>query len=417
MKLLLIFLFSFFVHHHFAQWEEIKSDIEREFYELKLCDNSDSLLVLGDIGDTSGYIKFNTSTLQERLVPTTSLPVAIHQFSDTASWLLTDIGELFYSIDDFSSSSKLISDLSIFSLLTDIHFVTDSVGFVCEDQNGTTRMFKTVNKGLNWIQVGATSNVGGNELVVFNDTLLSVDENGAFVTSDTGTTWYADYYQTINDRWFSDVFKSENDGRMIFVGQGYDQSQSMNFGAIAVSTDYGETWSFQDIFSMNRFLDIEMVNDSVGYITGQPQGTQIAVYKTIDGGISWHPQGYVSAPVGSLRYHRIECLSEDVCFVCGTWGKVLRTTNGGGAFMDVSVDESELDQISLYPNPVSSTVFIESLSEIKSINIYNIQGQLLKSAITSGKNVSLDFSNYAKGLYVLSITTDTGTIQKKVQKL
>ena len=62
-------------------------------------------------------------------------------------------------------------------------------------------------------------------------------------------------------------------------------------------------------------------------------------------------------------------------------------------------------QSSIYPNPVTNTLTINNTAFIKSIKIYNIQGQLLKSNsfYNDEKNIHLDVSLLNKGVYFISI--------------
>ena len=62
-------------------------------------------------------------------------------------------------------------------------------------------------------------------------------------------------------------------------------------------------------------------------------------------------------------------------------------------------------QSSIYPNPVTNTLTINNTAFIKSIKIYNIQGQLLKSNsfYNDEKNIHLDVSLLNKCVYFISI--------------
>ncbi|WP_339848226.1 aryl-sulfate sulfotransferase [uncultured Dokdonia sp.] len=66
----------------------------------------------------------------------------------------------------------------------------------------------------------------------------------------------------------------------------------------------------------------------------------------------------------------------------------------------------------LYPNPTSSSFFIEGFNEILSTQVYNLQGRLI---ISSNKN-QLDLTNYADGIYIVFITTSNQTERIKLIK-
>lgn len=79
----------------------------------------------------------------------------------------------------------------------------------------------------------------------------------------------------------------------------------------------------------------------------------------------------------------------------------------------LSVSNFNKKEISLYPNPVHDHLnFSEELSEIK---ITEFSGKTVKEV--SGKGKSLNISNLAKGIYIISATTKAGkTINQKIIK-
>lgn len=70
------------------------------------------------------------------------------------------------------------------------------------------------------------------------------------------------------------------------------------------------------------------------------------------------------------------------------------------------------DLVSIYPNPTSSKININSNFNIKSIELYDVQGRVLVTQI--GNSKSLDISDKTNGIYFLKITTEKGS---KVEKL
>lgn len=71
----------------------------------------------------------------------------------------------------------------------------------------------------------------------------------------------------------------------------------------------------------------------------------------------------------------------------------------------------------LSPNPATSMVNLISTESIKSVTITSIEGKAMFSKDISGqvKEFNFDVSNYTKGYYTISVTTDTGTVE--TQKL
>ena len=70
--------------------------------------------------------------------------------------------------------------------------------------------------------------------------------------------------------------------------------------------------------------------------------------------------------------------------------------------------------ISIYPNPTTSILYIESDAQIGQIHLYNTFGQKIKSIRVDGTKGSLDLSDLATGAYYLRVETDKGIVVKKV---
>lgn len=78
-------------------------------------------------------------------------------------------------------------------------------------------------------------------------------------------------------------------------------------------------------------------------------------------------------------------------------------------------EESSNDRILIYPNPASDKISIETKSSIKSIQLFDSNGKLIK---TSLKNTSVDIKDLNIGIYILKIELDNGKIsnQKIIKK-
>lgn len=72
------------------------------------------------------------------------------------------------------------------------------------------------------------------------------------------------------------------------------------------------------------------------------------------------------------------------------------------------------NQVSIYPNPAKSVININSKSEIKSIELYDVQGRIIETIIGNKNNI--DISEKSNGVYFLKITTDLGSKVEKIVK-
>lgn len=188
---------------------------------------------------------------------------------------------------------------------------------------------------------------------------------------------------------------------------------------------------------------IEMMNTDLAII-----GTEHGIFSTDNihaGSPNWKKQytNMGSVPVFELKQQTISQPSKTVKLVNGpdityitypgtnNWGMIYAATFGRGIFnsdnfflvgMDEfsEVDNSKDSQLLLYPNPVRSTAILEIASESNSavnIQVYDFSGRLLKSDITSvheGLNkISMDFTDFSKGTYIISAKTNTQSFTTK----
>jgi Zn-dependent metalloprotease len=80
---------------------------------------------------------------------------------------------------------------------------------------------------------------------------------------------------------------------------------------------------------------------------------------------------------------------------------------------------SELDNTTIFPNPTTGKITVQSNSEITTLELYNVNGQLMKKQNTGQKNNSeLDLSFYQSGIYILKITlADKKILTRKIVKI
>ena len=68
----------------------------------------------------------------------------------------------------------------------------------------------------------------------------------------------------------------------------------------------------------------------------------------------------------------------------------------------------------IYPNPVKDILTIKDVNQISKISIYTLSGQLLIEQ--KGNTNTIDISEFKDGIYILTISTDLGEINKKIIK-
>ena len=73
--------------------------------------------------------------------------------------------------------------------------------------------------------------------------------------------------------------------------------------------------------------------------------------------------------------------------------------------VNTAVDETETDELVVFPNPVSGMLTIKGL-EIRQVELYNLLGQRVKKETCRSSAVQLDVTSLAAGVYVLRVVDD-----------
>ena len=86
-------------------------------------------------------------------------------------------------------------------------------------------------------------------------------------------------------------------------------------------------------------------------------------------------------------------------------------TDDASLFVNVGIEEQN-QNISIYPNPVSSILNIDISNNTNvTVTISSIAGTILKEIYTESKNLNIDVSNFQSGVYFVSIS-DENTVKK-----
>jgi len=73
------------------------------------------------------------------------------------------------------------------------------------------------------------------------------------------------------------------------------------------------------------------------------------------------------------------------------------------------------NNISVFPNPASDNVTIET-PQFSTIQISNIQGQLIKTITTTSTKTNVDVSEFPNGVYIVEVKTEKGVAVRKFVK-
>jgi len=113
--------------------------------------------------------------------------------------------------------------------------------------------------------------------------------------------------------------------------------------------------------------------------------------------------------VGSLQL-RFQFVEDGTNPISGVF-EIDRVQVGDPAVL--SVDKNILDGVSVYPNPVSEKLNVNTL-EGGDISLYNVLGSKVLSTTTTSKNYTLNTSNIKSGIYLLKIVSEGKSFTQKL---
>ena len=296
-----------------------------------------------------------------------------------------------------------------------ISFTSDSEGYICGHGMGYNKYFqepqdegviyKTSDQGKSWHKIWADSieaqsNFGG---IHFTDKLhgyaylyyanMCMGFSDLWLTDDAGVTWkrsdlqYGQYTHHI-----------ENTNTWI-------RTSDWETG-IYRSTDDGYTWVFTALQGKQKpktdgNTSMSFGSDLAGYVLTYFG----AVFKTTDGGTSWHEQMVSKDSIGHL--YSIAATSADIAYLIGS-DIVLKTISGGeGSIENVSPGKNETDTFSLSADPVSDIAFFRFPPEETGayLQIYTIEGKLTAQSevLPERSSLSLSLTTLPSGIYLAKL--------------
>lgn len=215
-------------------------------------------------------------------------------------------------------------------------------------------------------------------------------------------------------------------------------------GIIKKTTDAGLTWADQSSGTTLALHGIDFINANEGWACGYT-GT---ILHTTDGGTTWTPQASTTANlISSIKF-----ADSQNGWACGYTGTILRTTDGGTTWTNhsleggtlvwlqsialmnanegwivgddgviisfeaepagVGIQDLSAMQLSVYPNPATSMLTIETKAEIQSIQIFDMSGAMMLTETSSNFSVA----SLEQGVYFINVYTSEGLVTKRFVK-
>lgn len=360
-------------------------------------------------------------------------------------YTISNLGDFGFSEDDFESwTVKNIYDVATIDnpIFTSITFFDENHGIVAiRNHSLGNQILETTDGGQSWavLEVDYGINCGLNyipfDLDKINDSmaiLSPLSSNEYKITDDKGMTWACypfDYPYPFQHR----IIRSENE--WIFNGP----------DGLFKTMDGGVTW--------NSIIDKDFThyhqgynNELYGITSPYDESDQIPVLYTSTDDF----QTYNSIPLSQFEGDYIDMLvyeSDENIFVFVNGEDVYHSSDGaqnfnytqtlsratlkmglmngkwllfGRGLWELDLTASSTDQDSnnssdlIYPNPTSSTIYIEDL-DFNAFELFDMSGKLIKSGSIQNQQINVQFEDAA--VYLLKLESDDKVLFKKVIKI
>lgn len=171
-----------------------------------------------------------------------------------------------------------------------------------------------------------------------------------------------------------------------------------------MSVDYCDTDA--EVIAYNEGLEIEFPA-----ISGVEGGGQAI---TVSYGIPAVPCYIVIAPNHDIVIDRIWPPLSTQIFIDAFEGQGIEQADCNSVSTDFTIKETIGDAVQVYPNPANDIVNISSNSNMVSVSVYNLTGQLMEDFKLNESSFQINTSSFPTGVYSIKIEADNNTIIKRL---
>jgi photosystem II stability/assembly factor-like uncharacterized protein len=339
--------------------------------------------------------------------------LAIYFADSLHGWIGTNYfgaqGGLLMTTDGgYSWNTQLSNILRIF----EIYFLNDQLGWFFSG----SKCYTTSDGGTTWdFQVDQPY---VSEVQALQFTTPNIGWAGGYVgllhTSDGGNTWMELFPAGIDLYTRGIYFINPLEGWIV----GYSGTTDY----VIKTSDGGLSWEIQVIPFISYFepRDIHFINNEVGWVvgTGDPTGVMLS---TSNGGLIWE---IVDFP-NSYNLLQVDFIDNNLGWVLGGYGTILKTTNGGVTFIqDKNLSEVIMEFIlsQNYPNPFNPSTSIEyrvASIEYVTLKIFDVLGREVTTLVNEEKQpgvyeVDFNAGDLASGVYYYQLKAGSFIETKKM---
>ncbi|MFH2142682.1 MAG: T9SS type A sorting domain-containing protein [Bacteroidota bacterium] len=278
-------------------------------------------------------------------------------------------------------------------------------------------VLKSINFGTTWTQMNdSLDNL--NVLAIVDVYPITIPEDPIIeyvVGTEGGIFYYPDHVLlgSADEYWHNTntatnamipAISSEESGNYLWAAIGGGSWSDGMYNSI----DLGGSWDVSEYWPYITDILINPINPNTVYASDSSDG----VKRTINGGISWET---INNDLGdSLVYCLAQSPADTLHLYAGT--------EHGLYVYDFTTSINETNNIhysniKIFPNPANNDITIKITgNECTKAEIYDLEGQILKSAILHNSETNINIDNINKGIYLLKIYSDKEVITRKLIK-
>lgn len=345
MKKVLFLLCLFAAPALYAQWLETSADTE--FFNERMCFRSSTKGIVvsfdgiyqrtydGGITWDTGHIELDDWSLCARQPYQSNLQSVCFP-SDTIGYIGGTDGDLFKS-NDGGFTWRCISCTNCWDDLEDLYFFNNDTGLYSTWYG----IYRTQDGGITWAPV--QTGINPTRTTRVNDSTALVGGAKIRRSSDYGLTWAPTNHDTTIG--FHDIS----------MGDSLHGVAVAWAGKVIRTVDGGLNWTAPVQIASVRISNVEMINDSFGFIslgdswtTNWQQPDIGYVMYTLDGGMTWIQPD----TIGTKTLTDIEFPADSIGYGCGWHGNLLKTEHPIRPYSGVGVQEpvAQFNMV-IFPNP------------------------------------------------------------------
>jgi hypothetical protein len=285
-------------------------------------------------------------------------------------------------------------------------------------QGGNTKFFTSNLSITNWTQVTSPGGVirgfhfEGNNVLVMNNPAGGTA--GLWYSNDLGTTW--DRYGTNGtnlDQGTVVLAPMVTTTNYKFIGTGGASGDNGIFRAgngdtswVSKNNGITNTYYYPTCLATDN-TTIWMIFEGI---------SQCYLTSTTDFGENW------STPVGGQPHNSVGtyCMEKLVPFSTNLYGytdSTLWQIPNVVSTLGINQNVNQNSSILIFPNPASSVFSVDSYNierQLLQINIYNINGALVKALFLEENQRTVNIENLINGIYIVEIKSEQSTVKKKL---